>query len=82
MVLMADSFTEITNTGYGSRIKSAIVGGLVGVVCIPVSFILLWMNEENSARSHAGLSELSRLAVTVPTDRVDAANEGRPVHLT
>lgn len=82
MVSMVDSFTETTNTGYGSRIKSAVVGGLVGVVCIPVSFILLWMNEENSARSHAGLSELSRLAVTVPTDRVDAANEGRPVHLT
>ena len=40
------------------------------------------MNEENSARSHAGLSELSRLAVTVPADQVDAGNEGKPVHLT
>ena len=82
MVVMTDSFTEVTNTGYGSRIKGAIVGGLVGVICIPLSFILLWMNEENSARSHAGLSELSRLAVTVPADRVDAGNEGKPVHLT
>ena len=82
MVAMPDSFTEVTNTGYGSRIKGAIVGGLVGVICIPLSFILLWMNEENSARSHAGLSELSRLAVTVPADKVDAGNEGKPVHLT
>ena len=82
MVAMTDSFTEVTNTGYGSRIKGAIVGGLVGIICIPLSFILLWMNEENSARSHAGLSELSRLAVTVPADRVDAGNEGKPVHLT
>ena len=82
MVVMTDSFTEVTNTGYGSRIKGAIVGGLVGVICIPLSFILLWMNEENSARSHAGLSELSRLAVTVPADKVDAGNEGKPVHLT
>ena len=82
MVVMTDSFTEVTNTGYGSRIKGAIVGGLVGVICIPLSFILLWMNEENSARSHAGLSELSRLAVTVPANRVDAGNEGKPVHLT
>ena len=82
MVVMTDSFTEVTNTGYGSRIKGAIVGGLVGIICIPLSFILLWMNEENSARSHAGLSELSRLAVTVPANRVDAGNEGKPVHLT
>ena len=82
MVAMTDSFTEVTNTGYGSRIKGAIVGGLVGIICIPLSFILLWMNEENSARSHAGLSELSRLAVTVPADQVDAGNEGKPVHLT
>jgi hypothetical protein len=79
---MADSFSEVTNTGWVSRIKSAFVGALAGIVLIPASFILLWLNEGNSAKSHAGLSEVSKLAVSVPADRVDAGNEGKPVHLT
>ncbi len=82
MIIMPSSFTEVTNTGYASRIKNAVVGGVVGVVLIPGSLMLLWMNEGNSAKSHAGLSELSKLAVTVPADRVDDENEGKPVHLT
>ena len=79
---MPDSYTEVTQTGLFGRIKNAIGGIFIGIILIIVSFPVLWFNEANSAKTHAGLSELSKAVVTVSADSVESANDGNPVHLT
>lgn len=79
---MADSFTETTTTGWFSRIGGAIKGLFFGVVAILVSVVLLWINEGRAVETKKTLDEGAKDYVTVSSEKVDAANEGKLVYTT
>lgn len=76
-----DSYSETTVESWGSRLKSAVVGVLFGLLLFIGAFPLLWWNEGRAVHTAQGLSELGRNVVSVPPDKVQPANEGKPVHL-
>jgi hypothetical protein len=77
---MADTFTETTTQSYGSRLKDSIAGVLVGLVLFFGSFVLLFLNEDNSVKTYRAIAEMEKNVITVPADKVNAANEGKLVH--
>ncbi|MGJ8645189.1 MAG: TMEM43 family protein [Luteolibacter sp.] len=79
---MADSFTETTTTGWFSRIGGAFKGMVFGVVAILASLVLLWVNEGRAVKTKKTLDEGAKDYVTVSSEKVDAANEGKLVYTT
>ena len=76
-----NSFTEVTQTGWLSRIGKSITGLLFGLLLTVGSFPLLWWNEGRSVKTYQGLVEGEKVAITVPADAIDAANDGKLIHL-
>ena len=79
---MSDSFTEVTSESWFGRIGKSFIGVIVGLLLFVISFPLLWWNEGRAVHTAQGLSELGKTVVSVPADKVDAANQGKPVHIT
>src|SRR5262249_9775901 len=79
---MSDTFTEITQKGWTSRIGESIKGVLTGIVLIGLSCIGLFWNEGRAVQTAKSLAEGEGLVVTIEAPRVDAANEGKLVHVT
>ncbi len=57
-------------------------GILVGIGFGIAAFTLLWWNEGRAVRETRSLDEGAGLVVSVGTDRVDPANQGRLIHLS
>lgn len=76
------SFTETTTTSWWARIKSAFAGILVGLALIPLSSVLIFWNEGRAVQTARSLAEGAGLVVPAPAERVDAALDGRLIHLT
>ncbi|MBL9132816.1 MAG: TMEM43 family protein [Verrucomicrobiaceae bacterium] len=79
---MADSYTETTHQGWFSRIGDSIKGILFGIIAIPVCVILLWWNESRAVTTANSLKEGAAAVVSVPSDKVDPANDKKLVHVT
>lgn len=79
---MADSYTEVTSQNWFSRIGESIKGILFGIIMIPLMIILLWWNEGRAVTTANSLKEGAAAVVSVPADKVDAANEKKLVHVT
>lgn len=79
---MSDSFTEVTNESWFGRIGGAIKGVLVGLVLIVIALGLLFWNEGRSVKRYKTLKEGSGAVVSVKSDKVDSANEGKLIHMT
>lgn len=80
--MSGDSFTEVTHRSWVSRIGSAIIGILIGLVLFIISFILLFWNEGRSVKQYNTLKEAGGAVVSVTSDRVDTVNEGKLIHTT
>lgn len=78
--MSTDLFTEVTNTGWFSRLGKSIVGVLLGIVLTVGAFPLLWWNEGRSVKTYQGLVEGEKVTVEVTAEAVDAANDGKLVH--
>jgi hypothetical protein len=76
-----DVFTEHSRQGWLSRLGNAIKGVVVGLVLFVVSFVVLFKNEGCAVRSYKTIGEVRTKLVSIAADRVDAAHDGRPVHL-
>jgi hypothetical protein len=76
---MADTFTETTSKSYGSRLKDSIAGVLIGLALFFGSFAVLFLNEDNSVKVYKAIAEMEKNVISVASDKVDAANEGRLV---
>lgn len=74
-----DSFTEVTDTSWIGRIGGALKGLVFGLILFAGAFVLLFWNEGRSVKRHQTLKEGEGAAVSIPSDRVDPANEGRLV---
>ena len=76
-----DSFSEVTQTGWLSRLGKSLTGVLIGLALTVGSFPLLWWNEGRSVKTYQGLKEGEKIAISIAAETVDAGNDGKLVHL-
>ncbi|MEI6559381.1 MAG: TMEM43 family protein [Rhodospirillaceae bacterium] len=76
-----DSFVEETSTGWLSRIGRSLVGVLVGLVGIVVAIGVLYWNEGRAVEAATALQEGAGTVISTPARPLDAAKEGRLVHV-
>ena len=79
---MSDSFTVTTHTSWFKRIANSVVGVLIGILLIIGMIVLLFWNEGRAVQTAKSLAEGAAAVVSVGADSVDAANEGKLVHVT
>ncbi|MCI5221321.1 MAG: hypothetical protein D3924_01215 [Candidatus Electrothrix sp. AR4] len=77
-----DSFTEVTNQSWFSRIGGAIKGIIFGLILFIGAFPLLFWNEGRAVKTYKTLKEGGGAVVSVRADRVDSANAEKLIHLT
>jgi hypothetical protein len=77
-----DSFTEVTNQSWFSRIGDSIKGILAGLTMVAVAFFLLFWNEGRAVKQYKTLKEGGKTVISVSSDSVDAANAGKLLHVT
>ena len=78
---MADTFREVTSKSWLGRLGQSIKSVLVGLLLFVVAFPLLYWNESRAVRRARSLKEGASAVVSVRTDRVEAGNEGKLVHV-
>jgi len=79
---MSDRVVEVSSRSWGSRLVESIKGVLFGIVLFLAAFPLLWWNEGRALRTAKSLEEGQSAAVAVAADKVEAANEGKLVHVS
>ncbi len=79
---MADKFEQFTSESWLERIRDSIKGVLVGGLLFLVSFPVLWWNEGRAVRTALSLEEGAGAVVAANADKVDAALDGKLVHVT
>ncbi len=77
-----DKHTVVTRQTWFSRLGDAFKGILVGLLLALGAVALLWWNEGRAVLTAQGLTEGAGLVVSVPSDQVDAANDGKLVHVS
>lgn len=75
------SFTERTTTSWGSRIKSALTGIIGGFILLIISIVGIFWNEGRAVATYQALDEGQSIVVSVQPSPIDAANEGKLVHV-
>lgn len=75
------SYTETTTTSWFTRIKNALTGIVIGIILILVSIYFLFWNEGRAIQTYRALAEGAGLVVSVDSTGIDAANEGKLVHI-
>src|ERR1700743_2833672 len=75
---MPDTFTEVSNQGFLSRILGSFVGFLLGPVLIIAAIVLLSWNEGRAVQAIRGLSEAS--SVAVEASHLNAGKQGKLIH--
>ena len=71
-----DSFTEVTHTSYGGRIKASFKGIIFGLIFFIGAFPLLFWNEGRAVKRYQTLKEGEGAVVSVSPDRVEPSNQG------
>lgn len=77
-----NTYTEVTHTGWFSRISSAIVGMLLGLAMFLVAFPLLFWNEGRAVDRIKALDDGAAAVVSIQADQVLDKNNDLLVHLT
>jgi uncharacterized membrane protein len=77
-----DSYTEVSSQSWFGRIGNALKGIIVGLILIAVAFVLLFWNEGRAVKRHKTLQEGSGVVVSVSSEAVDQANQGKLVHMS
>ena len=77
-----DTHTEVTTTGWFSRIVSSIKSVLFGLLLFLGAFPLLWWNEGRAVLVAESLDEGAGAVVSVSADGVETENDGELVHLS
>jgi hypothetical protein len=79
---MPDSVSVTSSSSWFSRIGKAFGGIVVGLILLIIGVGLLFWNEGRAVKTYNTLKEGQGLVINVGADSVDAANEGKLVHLT
>jgi hypothetical protein len=77
-----DKFRVTERKGWGDRIGGALAGVVIGLLMFVVAFPLLWWNEGRALDRAETLAEGLEIVIPVDAGQLDAANEGRLVHLS
>jgi hypothetical protein len=77
-----DTFTEITNESWLSRIGGAITGLVIGLVLFIAAFSILFWNEGRAVKRYKTLNEGAGSVISLPEARVLPENEGKLVHVS
>ena len=80
--MSGDSYTEVTSQSWGSRIGGAFKGILLGIILFFVAFPFLFWNEGRAVKTYKTLQEGGKTVIEVAADSVDAANEGKLIHVS
>ncbi len=80
--MSGDGFTEVTTKSWFSRLTESVGGIIFGVLLILIAFPLLFWNEGRAVQRYKTLEEGAGAVVTISPETVDAANEGKLVHLS
>ena len=75
------AITEVTQTGFGGRLGKAFFGIIIGLILAVAAGALLFWNEGRTVKRHRDLEAGAKNVISVPSDRVDAANDGKLVHM-
>lgn len=81
-VPMPDSFQVTSSSSWFSRIGQSFGGIVFGLILLLVGVALLFWNEGRAVQTYQSLKEGQGLVINVDADVVDAANDGKLVHLT
>jgi hypothetical protein len=79
---MSDSFREVTSVSWFGRIKRAVGGVIFGLLLIVLMVIGLFWNEGRAVQTARSLAEGAGAVVSIGADSVDAANDGKLVHVS
>jgi len=79
---MSDSFREVTSVSWFGRIKRAVGGVIFGLILIVLMVIGLFWNEGRAVQTARSLAEGSGAVVSIGAGSVDAANDGKLVHVS
>lgn len=79
---MSDSVTVTSSQSWLSRLMDSIKSVLVGLALFVVSFPVLFWNEGRAVRTARSLEEGAGAVVSVPADSIQAAHEGKLVHVS
>ena len=77
-----DSFTEVTNQSWFSRLGNAFKGIIFGLIFVAVSFPLLFWNEGRAVKRYKTLKEGGGAVISISADTVDPANQGKLIHVS
>ena len=77
----SDSYTDISSQGWFCA-GDAFLALPFGLILFLASFVVLFWNEGRTVRTAKALAEGQAAVVSIPSDRVNAANEGKLVHIS
>ena len=77
-----DTFTEITNESWLSRIGGAIKGVVIGLVLFIAAFPILFWNEGRAVKRYKTLNEGAGSVISLSEARVLSENDGKLVHVS
>ncbi|MFI5013146.1 MAG: TMEM43 family protein [Hyphomicrobiales bacterium] len=78
---MSDSFTETTTISWFSRIKSALIGIVIGLALVVGSIAGIFWNEHRAVQTARSLAQGRGLVVDVDAQKPDPANNAKLVHV-
>ncbi|MER9135831.1 TMEM43 family protein [Mesorhizobium sp. M0830] len=79
---MSDSFQEVASVSWFGRIKRAVGGVIFGLLLVVLMVIGLFWNEGRAVQTARSLAEGAGAVVSTSADSVDAANDGKLVHVS
>jgi hypothetical protein len=77
-----DSFTEVTRTGWFSRLGGAVKGVFAGFALVVIAVVVLFWNEGRAVKRARDLDAGAGALVQAVADPLDPANEGALMHFT
>lgn len=79
---MNDTYTEVSETSWLSRIGNAFKGMILGAILVVLSIALLWWNEGRSVKQYKSLKEGQGAVVSASATPIDKTLEGSLVYIT
>ena len=79
---MNDTYTEVSETSWFSRIVNAFKGMVLGAILVVLSIALLWWNEGRSVKQYKSLKEGQGAVVSASATPIDKTLEGSLVYIT
>lgn len=77
---MADTFTSTQTIWFGDRIKGWLKNIVGWIVLVIAAILVIYRNEWRALQTTQSRNEVASQVISIPSDTVDANNEGKIVH--